>query len=176
MIPPAVRFMSLVCALAYIACVAGCFSPISKAIRAEVDRTVTFPQLRSNPEAFAGKVVLLGGVIVRVEHQETTTVLEILEKRLDPWSRPYDEDASGGRFLVLHPGFLDPLIYSEGRHVTVAAEVVGKETRRFGSIDYQYPVLKSRQLHLWPEYARPLYYPLPIWYYWDIPTLPLRSW
>jgi len=164
-----------VCAI-LAAIVAGCFSPIEKPLRAQIDRSVAFALLRENPEAFVGRLVLLGGIIVRVENQKEKTVLEILEKRLDPWSKPYDEDASGGRFLVVCPEFLDPVIYREGRQVTVVGEVTGKEVRPLGEIDYQYPVVASKQIYLWPEYPQHLYYPFPIWYYWDTSRVPYHPW
>lgn len=155
---------------------AGCLSPIEKHLRARIDRSVTFSLLRQNPDAFLGRTVVFGGVIVRVENQKEKTVLEILEKRLDPWSKPYDEDASGGRFLVVCPEFLDPAIYREGRQVTIVGEVTGKQLRMVGEIDYQYPVLASKQIYLWPEYPQRLYHPFPIWYYWDTSRVLYHPW
>ena len=145
-----------------------CMHPISKPIRKEIEKDISFEQLRKDPDAFIGKIVLLGGEIIKTQNKKDGTELEILQKRLDIWSRPRDEDRTGGRFIVIVSDFLDPVIYHEGRKITVAGEVIGKTVRKLGEVDYQYPVLKAKEVHLWRDYTeRIYYYPYPVWYYWD---------
>ena len=158
--------------ICFVVFMGGCFYPISKSIRKEIDYRVTFAELRQNPEACIGKVVLVGGGIVTIVNQQEGTLLEVLQKRLDRWQRPCKEDTSQGRFLVLVSEFLDPAIYREGREITVAGEVTGKKIQRLGDIDYLYPLIRAKELYLWPEYQERVYYPYPVWYYWDMYRFP----
>ena len=61
----------------------GCAHWISEQPRAEADRTVTFGQLRERPDAWRGKMVLLGGTVAAVTRTREGTRLEIVEHRLD---------------------------------------------------------------------------------------------
>lgn len=134
--------------------VSGCAS-ISKELRAKTDQTLTFQQVFDNPEAYKGKMVIWGGEIVRTLNQkDKTTLIEILQRPLGWREEPKRTDASGGRFLVLAEGFLDPHIYRRGRAITVAGEILGEKMRSLGEIEYRYPFLLSKQVHLWREYYR----------------------
>jgi outer membrane lipoprotein len=150
--------------------------PLSKQTRSEIDRTVTFSELRKHPDSFVGTVVVLGGEIVAIENEQNTTLLELLQKRTDLFMRPRDEDATEGRFLVLASGFLDPAVYKEGRRITVAGQVSGKRTQRLGNIDYVYPLLQAKELYLWPDYPERVYYPYPALYFWDTYHLAYPPW
>jgi len=158
---------------------AGCFSPLSKNVREQVDPNISFDALRTDPEAFLGKVAILGGEIVRIENKPDGTLLEVLEKRLDRWRMPREEDKSRGRFFIETSSFLDPLVYSAGRRITVAAEVIGKQAEKIGELDYTYPCLRAIEIHLWPESEKnldPYPYPFPAWHYWYFHRYPLPPW
>jgi outer membrane lipoprotein len=113
--------------------------------------------------------VLLGGEIIRTHNKQEGTTIEILQKRLNRWGRPKDEDDTGGRFLVFADRFLDPVVYSQGRRITVAGTVLGGHAEKIGEVDYVYPLLRAREIHLWQDRSRSvLVYPYPIWYQWDL--------
>ena len=44
----------------------------------------------------------------------------------------------------------------KGKEITLAGEIVGKETKPLGKTEYTYPVVLVKQLHLWkrPYYGR----------------------
>jgi outer membrane lipoprotein len=132
----------------------ACLSPISKSVRKEVDRSVSFQQIRQDPERYKGTVVLLGGTIAETKDLQKETVIEVLQKDLGVWFAPKEQKTTGGRFLVICPDLLDPTVYREGRKITVAGEIMGKrvEKRSDGS-EYVYPVLRERDMHLWPDYS-----------------------
>jgi outer membrane lipoprotein len=57
-------------------------------------------------------------------------------------------------------------IYNGGRKVTVAGEVRGKKIQRLGEIDYTYPLISAKEIHLWPvEKDERVYCPYPYWHY-----------
>jgi outer membrane lipoprotein len=132
----------------------GC-APISKELRTKTDQTLTFQQIFDNPEAYQGKMVIWGGEIIRTLNQkDKTTLIEVLQRPLGWREEPKRTDASGGRFLILAEGFLDPHLYRRGRAITVAGEILGEKMRFLGEIEYRYPLLLSKQIHLWREHYR----------------------
>lgn len=93
-----------------------------------------------------------GGVIANIENQDNTTQLEIVQFTLDSNSRPKVTDNSAGRFRVKINQFLDPMIYKEGRELTVVGNITRSEMGYIGKHPYLFPVLLSQQLYLWqPE-------------------------
>jgi outer membrane lipoprotein len=140
--------------------------PLSKEILLQVDPALTFGDVQKNPDAYAGKMVLWGGVIIEAYNKQQETVLKVLQTELDYQKRPTRLDHSLGRFLIRQPDFLDPAIYKEGREITVAGKVAGKEVQPLGNSQYTYPVVAAKELYLWEW--RPVYqpiYPYPPWYY-----------
>jgi len=131
--------------------VCGCSHVLSSDIRQEVDATVTFSDLQNAPDAFRGRTVLLGGVIVATENGEDGTLMEVYQTEMNTVGEPVRVDQSGGRFLAFYGGFLDGEIYRKGRKVTMAGVVQGAKMKRLGELSYRYPYLMVRELHLWKE-------------------------
>ncbi len=148
----------------------GCAHIFPKDILNQVDSEISFEALLKDPGVFKGKVVLLGGVIVKTENRKNGTLLEIYQTGMNSYGRPINTDVSQGRFLALYDGFLDSEIYSKGRKITIAGVVDGEEVMEIGEIDYHYPYLSVRELHLWEEeqphvyYYHHGYYDNPLWY------------
>jgi outer membrane lipoprotein len=130
--------------------VVSCAHVISKEVLKEVDKNVTFAQLAKDPDAYKGKTVLFGGAIIETINVADKSRIMVLQQPLDRRDRPVAGDVSEGRFIVTTQGFLDPAIYSPGRLVTVAGQVVGKERHPLGEIEYTYPVIEKQGLYLWP--------------------------
>ncbi len=120
-----------------------------------------------DPDAYRGRVVLWGGEIIESKNLKEGTRVVVLQKDLNRWGRPKESNKSQGRFIVLYPGYLDTAIYRRDREVTVAGEVIGQEGLPIDEIEYTYPVLSPRGIHLWSEErkARYPYYPYPWWWY-----------
>lgn len=85
--------------------------------------------LLKNPDAYRGKIAILGGIIVNSANTEEGTYIEVVQKPLDYQDRIKDTDLSSGRFLILYEGHLNAATYSKERGVTVAGEVIGKKVR-----------------------------------------------
>ena len=155
----------------FVACLSGCAHVVSRDVLEEVNRDITFTELRKDPGAYAGKVVLLGGVIVKTLNREDGTLLEIYQTEIESGGMPIHPDVSVGRFLALYEGFLDSEIYRGGRKVTIAGTVRGKLIKKLGNMDYHYPYLIIKEMHLWAEEkwyrCEPYPYPLYPWGFWD---------
>jgi outer membrane lipoprotein len=143
--------------------VAGCAYPISQQYRKEVRPDLTFSMVLQNPDAYIGSIVIWGGSIIETRNSPGETEIIVLETPLGYEERPKAPEFSRGRFIVKTMTFLDPAIYRPERWITVAGEVVGKETRPLGKAQYTYPVLKAKEIHLW---RREVVYVYPPDYYW----------
>ena len=143
----------------------SCSPAISKQLREQVDKTIRFEEVAKNPEKYQGKIVLWGGSIVEAENQKSGTHIQVLQKPIDIESRPKETDRTEGRFLALYDGYLDVAVYAEGREVTVVGEIKGKKVLPLGEIEYAYPLISVKEIHIWPrrkEY-RDRYWPRPWW-------------
>ena len=146
--------------------IAGCAPVISKQLREQVARELTLSEVLKDPEAYKGKIILWSGVIISSVNLKEGTMIEVLQKPADAQGKTKDVDESEGRFLALYLGYLDVAIYNGGRKVTVAGEVQGKKIQRLGEIDYTYPLISAKEIHLWPvEKKDKVYYPRPYWPY-----------
>ena len=138
----------------------------------EVDRSVSFISLQADTEAHLGDLIPLGGLVLNARNLKEGTELEVLELPLDRYDRPIGRlTDSGGRFLVLHPGYLETAVLEKRRLITVVGVVSGTKKRMIDEMEYNYPYLKASFIHIWPEpreyagypyYAYP-YYPYPYW-------------
>ena len=144
----------------------GC-NHISSSAPKNSDRSLSLTEIRENPDQHLGKVVLLGGTIVRTEDRRDETVVEVRQKRLGLFMEPRDgvrnEGKTQGRFLVFFPGPLDPTLYHEGKRITVAGQIEGKEMMKLEQGDYLYPVIRAEDSHLWTSCGKD-YYPHSFYY------------
>lgn len=146
---------------------AGCAHVLSPEMRQQVDTTLALTQLRTAPENYTGRTVMLGGDIVSTHNLAKGTRIAVLQKPLDASGRPRDTDHTAGRFMALCEGYLDPAIYSKDRQITLAGRVLGTRSDTLGAITYVYPLLACLEVHLWASRVSVAAYP-PWWYsdYW----------
>lgn len=141
-------------------------APFPHAIMKEADRKLSIGQVQENPDLYKGKTILWGGVIVTTENRPEETRIVIMQTALDIETRPENLDRSEGRFILKHNGFLDPVIYAQGRLITVAGKVAGKEDLLIGEVRYAYPIIVTGQFVLW---EKPTSYPAYFYdpWYWN---------
>lgn len=133
----------------------GCAPPFPRELLDKVDRSTSFEELQKDPEIYRGRLLLLGGVIVDARNTKEGTWIEVLQKPLDAETRPLLTDETSGRFLVSSKSFLDAAVYYRGRQITVVGDASGSKTQPLGEIEYRYPVISAKALHLWEPYAGP---------------------
>jgi outer membrane lipoprotein len=162
----------------------GCAHVLSREALLEVDPTLDFAEVKANPQAFQGKTLVLGGLIVNSRQGREGTTLEILRYTLDRWGEPQTADERGGRFLARSDRFLDPELYKPGLFVTLTGTVEGEESRSLQGYNYVYPVFRIAEAYVWSRRYGPsypygyydpwLYYRDPFWYH--DPFWPHRPW
>lgn len=145
--------------------ISGCAHTISPEMRQRARKDLTFPQVLQSPTAYVGFTVIWGGLIIETLNRSDGTAITVLETPLDYQEMPRDEESSRGRFIARISGYLDPEVYRKGRKITLAGDIIGKESKPLGEIQYTYPVVQVRELHLWRERIVE-YYPYPYYWYW----------
>lgn len=157
----------IVLMLLTLAALAGCAHVISDESRRLVDPALTYGRLKEDPDAQVGRYVMLGGMIAGVKNAREGGQIEVVQVRLDDSGTPEDPYYSEGRFLATTDKFLDSLIFKPGRLVTIVGEVKGKKTLPLDEVDYTYPVIAVREIHIWKNYdtERGYQYPPPYYYY-----------
>ena len=143
----------------------SCAYPITTELRQQVTEDVTFPMVLQNPTAYVGDIVLWGGEIIETVTIQGGSEITVLDTPLDYQERPESARYSRGRFIAKSSKFLDPAIYKKGKKITLAGEIVGTETKPLGKVEYAYPVVMVKQLHLWKRAYYGRYYP-----YWGVPN------
>ena len=165
--------------LAGILLLAGCATPIPRALRAPHISSVSVAAARAHI-APLGARVRWGGVISKVMNSPHATWIQVISRPLRHDGRPRRARFSGGRFLARVPGFLDPDIYAVGRKITVVGVFSGYEKNPIGSYLYDFPVVHTLAVHLWrprPHYYYPRYYYANPWPWgWGIGVGPDFDW
>ena len=144
--------------------ISGCAYPISKELRQEASKELTFSMVLQNPTAYIGSIIIWGGKIIETQNVAGGSKIIVLETPLDYQEMPEAEKYSQGRFIAKSSTFLDPEVYKKGKKITVAGEIIGKETKALGKTGYTYPVVMIKQMHVWKKYRAYYAYP-PSYYY-----------
>lgn len=118
---------------------------------AEGTELVPYQTVAAQPEGTKGAQARWGGVIAGVENHKDKTLLEVLHYPMRDNGRPMLNKESVGRFRVYVDGFLDPMVYEQGRSVTLAGEVLGTEQGSVGEHIYVFPTIKAAGHHLWED-------------------------
>lgn len=133
--------------------VVGCStSPVKipETLESQIDKNVTFKEVLTSPESYKGRLLLLGGQILKSKRLKEGTQVELLQLPLNKDQEPTtDLTQSQGRVLVLHRDFLDPATLTSGMLVTFVGEVSGAIIGKIDEIDYHYPTLTVKHWYVW---------------------------
>lgn len=149
-----VRRMRMYLVLLLSVLLSACAPFISEKIREEIDTSVTFKEAAQNPNNYVGKIVLWGGEIIEtLPQKDGSTLIEVLEWPLGWTERPRRTVSFQGEFLVLLKGPVSPSFYRRGEKITVVGEILGstqgEEIKFISDPTYRYPLLLSKEIHLW---------------------------
>ena len=125
---------------------------VPEALKTQVDPSLSFSSVLEKPDDHQGTIILLGGEILSAKRLSNGTRLEILQLPLDGSDEPVaDRTASLGRFLAMESSFLDPATLPPNTRVTVVGEITGATREKLDEMDYRYPTVAIKHLHVWPE-------------------------
>ena len=134
--------------------VLGCSSSpvrIPEALQPQIDPNLTFTEVLTSPGSYRGRLMLLGGEILKAKRLKEGTQVELLQLPLNKDQEPTtDLTQSQGRMLVLHQASLDPATLMQGMLVTFVGEVSGAIIEKIDEADYRYPTLTVKHWYVWP--------------------------
>ncbi|MEX0915898.1 MAG: Slp family lipoprotein [Wenzhouxiangellaceae bacterium] len=138
----------ITCTIMFAALLAGCAtSPFDTGGRKPAELG---PGQALEQPGSTGASVIWGGRIVGIVNTGDATELEVLALPLGPGDRPRRDADGGARFVIRHPGFLEPMTYAPGRFVTAFGRFAGVESRSVGAFPLDHAVLEAEQIELWP--------------------------
>ncbi len=126
----------------------GCAHVMSEAGLATADRSILYADIKRNPEALAGRNVLVGGIIAGTRSSGDVMQLEVAQLELFANGVPDESSSSAGRFLVVSGELLDPLFYRPGSLVTIIGEIKGQKVQKLEGADYRYPLVSAKEIRL----------------------------
>lgn len=118
------------------------------------DKSLTPREAASDIARLRQRTVAWGGVIVAGKNLKDTTQFEVLGYPLDETNRPQTEAEPVGRFILVHPGYLETADYAPGRQITVVGTLSETRTGTVGEAEYVYPVVSASRIYLWPRERR----------------------
>ena len=120
----------------------------------QIDTSVTFADLQAAPGNYVGRVVMVGGVVIKAKRTKDQTEIEVLQLPAEGGGpSTTDRLRSEGRFLAVREEFLDPATVPPGTPITVIGVVSGSTTRPLDETDYTYPILDIKHLIDWSAVA-----------------------
>ena len=132
----------------------GCSPVLNRDIMKQGTREFSLASLCETPQAFEGKLFIFGGFIYRTRLLEQGSQIEAVFVPVDSRGNLKTEAHREGRFLAAYPkskGVLDPLIYKQGRKITLAGEFVGTRQGRIEKMECVYPLFDIKEIYLWEE-------------------------
>jgi len=120
----------------------------------QIDTSVNFVDLKAAPADYIGRVIVLGGVVIKAKRAKDQTEIEVLQLPTEGGGPSTTERLrSEGRFLAVREEFLDPATVPPGTPITVIGVVRGSTTRPLDESEYIYPVLDIKHLTDWSAVA-----------------------
>ncbi|WP_233267423.1 Slp family lipoprotein [Paraglaciecola sp. L3A3] len=132
----------------------GCVNFPDKLKVEDPNNLVSYQDAASKAEQVTGKQIRWGGAIAKIENKEKTTILEMVYYPLTSYGRPVSDDESMGRYRIEFNGFMDPLVYQEGRLMTFTGELRGLEKGLVGEHNYVFPSVKGKEFYIWKKLQR----------------------
>jgi starvation-inducible outer membrane lipoprotein len=139
---------------------AGCATTISPSLQQEAGPPVSFAELSAHPEAYQGRLVILGGEVMTLQPWREGTLMTVNQQAMRDLGNPRGAP-SGGTFVVESKEWLSPSTYQPKSTVKVAGIVEGRKNG--------FLLLKARQVVFnGPPVWEKWYFPVPReWYDYD---------
>ena len=125
---------------------------IPETLESGIEKNLSFREISKAPDLHQGKLVQLGGEVLRAQSLKEGTQLEVLQLPLDDRQKPENQrTASTGRFLAVHETFIDPATFSPNTRVTIVGRITGSQVGSLDEMEYRYPTVMIKHLHIWED-------------------------
>ncbi len=144
------------CSIVLLCLVAGACQRdvIPERLEGRVDKDLRYSDIKNNPEAYRGKLMLAGGKVLSAKKTQGGTQIEVLQIPLSEDLMPTGKETeSKGRFVVIDRSgdqVSDPAVFEdEKKRVTVVGEVLGMTTIQIDEVQQQVPQLAVKHITVW---------------------------
>lgn len=110
---------------------------------------VSYNRAVTGGDGVKGKTARWGGVIAGVENKPDKTYVEVVHFPLNHYGRPNTNSETIGRFKVVLDGFVEPIIFEEGRSITFTGQIATPVAGMVDEQPYMYPALDGNDYHMW---------------------------
>lgn len=128
----------------------ACSSHVPPEISLAPENAPDVAQVQADADSYLTQQVRWGGTILKTENKDKASWLTIIAFPLREDGEPRASDHSPGRFIAIIDEFLEPLVYSPDRQITVTGKLIRTEKHKVGEFLYQYPVVQVEHYYLWP--------------------------
>lgn len=115
----------------------------------EGTQLVSYSRAVTTGNEMVGETARWGGIIVGVENKPQKTYVEIVHFPLNNYGKPNTSAETVGRFKAMIDGFVDPIVFEEGRTVTFVGNLIAPTSGMVGEQPYMYPTVQAVDYHLW---------------------------
>jgi outer membrane lipoprotein len=131
----------------------GCNGPrvIPEQLEGEVDRNLRFAEVKDNPNAYRGQLMLAGGEVLSITAFQNGTRMTVLQRPLSSELVPQEDEDSLGRFVAMDVDkhVIDPAVLKDNAFVTVVGEVMGSDRIRIDEVKDEVPTLRVKHVTVW---------------------------
>lgn len=135
----------------FVLTMAGCSMIPEQIQTADESILVSYNDAKSAPYVHQSMTARWGGVIAEVNNLKDSTVIEVVNIDLGAGAKPKGENKSAGRFRAIKKGFIDPVIFKQGKQITVVGKIAEPQKGKIGELEYLFPVIEIDGLQLWKE-------------------------
>lgn len=129
----------------------ACTATTKPSIHAKSNNDISYEQVVQNVETYQGQMVRWGGMIGQVANYEDFSELTIVQFPLTRHGVPISTEQSAGRFIVRSEHFLDPLIFSPDKLVTIIGTVKTLQLQKVDQKMLTLPLISLDESHVWPQ-------------------------
>jgi outer membrane lipoprotein len=150
----------------------SCASVLRKDLLDSGTRDVTLSDMMRNPDAYKGKLYILGGTVINVKGIDNGTILEAAYTPVDRYGYLKQSQKTKERYMALCPKEKADLCaenYARGSDVTMAGIFTGTQPVDIKDKTYAYPLFRVEQIYLWPEKSVLESGDLPALHPWEFP-------
>jgi starvation-inducible outer membrane lipoprotein len=123
---------------------------IPELLMREVDWTVTDGALMNAPQHYIGRVVILGGQVLKKDYSRDSTMIQVLQLPLNESKRPISTlRESQGLFVAIDRSTGPLAKLSPGAVVTIVGQVVQADRQGGSAVSGTAPRLHVKHLHVW---------------------------
>jgi outer membrane lipoprotein len=135
---------------------------IPERLESQVDRDLRYVQIKDNPDAYRGKLMLAGGKVLSAKRLNVGTRIEVLQIPLSSDLVPEEgRETSKGRFIAMdtEQNIVDPAVLDDHKLITVVGEVVGSTSVKIDEVEMHVPQLAVKHITVWDRDRLRPYYP-----------------